>query len=96
MARPSLVPLIILFVVLVVLAFVGYIAYSIIQDVSKNTREKMEGRNVVFSKEGLKVGVKELRDEDYRDRSQRFVFSCFPGRFSNLARAIRLTLVVSS
>lgn len=63
---------------------------------SKNTREKMEGRNVVFSKEGLKVGVKELRDEDYRDRSQRFVFSCFPGRFSNLARAIRLTLVVSS
>ena len=74
MTRPSLIPLIVLIVVIVVLAVVGYIAYSIIQDVSKNTREKMEGRNVVFSKDGMKVGVKELKDEDYRDRSQRFVF----------------------
>lgn len=77
MTRPSLIPLIVLIVVIVVLAVVGYIAYSIIQDVSKNTREKMEGRNVVFSKDGMKVGVKELKDEDYRDRSQRFVFFFF-------------------
>lgn len=75
MSRPSLVPVIVLFVVLVVLAVVGYIVYSIIQDVTKNTREKLEDRNVVFSKDGMKVGVKEIKDEEYRDRSQRFVFS---------------------
>lgn len=73
MARPSLVPLIILFVVIVILAVVGFIVYSIVQDITKNTREKMEERNVMFTKDGMKVGVKEVDDEQYRDRSQRFV-----------------------
>lgn len=48
--------------------------YSIVQDVSKNTREKMEKKHVVFSKEGMKVEVKEMQDEAYKDRTQRFVF----------------------
>lgn len=75
MANHSLVPLVILLVVVAVFAVVGYIAYSIVQDVTKSTREKMEERNVMFTKDGMTVGVKELKDEDYRDRSQRLVFS---------------------
>lgn len=70
MAKASLVPLVILFVVILVLAAVGYIAYSIVQEVSNNTREKMEKRNVMFTKDGMTVGVKEMKDEDYKDRSQ--------------------------
>lgn len=77
MAKASLVPLAILFVVILVLAAVGYIAYSIVQEVSNNTREKMEKRNVMFTKDGMTVGVKEMKDEDYKDRSQRFVFFFF-------------------
>lgn len=73
MARPSLVPLVILFVVIVILAVVGLIVYSIVQDITKNTREKMEERNVMFTKDGMKVGVKEIDDEQYRDRSQKLV-----------------------
>lgn len=96
MSRPSLVPVIVLFVVLVVLAVVGYIVYSIIQDVTKNTREKLEDRNVVFSKDGMKVGVKEIKDEEYRDRSQRFVFSCPFFCTHVIIWCARLTLAVSS
>ena len=73
MARASLLPLVILFVVIAILAVVGFIVYSIVQDVTNTTREKMEKRNVMFTKDGMTVGVKELKEEDYVDRSQRFV-----------------------
>lgn len=78
MASHSLIPLVILLVVVAIFAVVGYIAYSIVQDVTKSTREKMEERNVMFTKDGMTVGVKELKDEDYKDRSQRLVSSFFP------------------
>ena len=80
MASHSLVPLVILLVVVAIFAVVGYIAYSIVQDVTKSTREKMEERNVMFTKDGMTVGVKELKDEDYKDRSQRLVPFFFSGR----------------
>jgi hypothetical protein len=31
----------------------------------------MEKKNVVFTKDGAKVGVKEVRAEDYADRTQK-------------------------
>lgn len=73
MARASLLPLVILFVVIAILAVVGFIVYSIVQEVTNTTREKMEKRNVMFTKDGMTVGVKELKEEDYVDRSQRLV-----------------------
>jgi len=73
MARASLLPLVILFVVIAVLVVVGFIVYSIVQEVTNTTREKMEKRNVMFTKDGMTVGVKELKEEDYVDRSQRLV-----------------------
>jgi hypothetical protein len=67
----SLIPLFILLVAVVIFSIIGYIAYSIAQEVSKNTRSKMEKKNVMFTRDGMKVGVKELSEEDYVDRSQR-------------------------
>ncbi|KAF2268554.1 hypothetical protein CC78DRAFT_529995 [Lojkania enalia] len=32
---------------------------------------KMEKKNVMFTKDGMKVGVKEVKAEDYADRTQR-------------------------
>ncbi|KAF7121575.1 hypothetical protein CNMCM5793_009045 [Aspergillus hiratsukae] len=66
----SLIPLILLLIAVIVLSVVGYIAYGIVQEVSKNTRSKMEKKNVMFTRDGMKVGVKELSEEDYVDRSQ--------------------------
>ncbi|KAL2854352.1 hypothetical protein BJY01DRAFT_243682 [Aspergillus pseudoustus] len=65
-----LIPLAILLLVVVVLAVVGFIAYSIIQEVSNKTKTKMEKRNVMFTKDGMKVGVREVKEEEYVDRSQ--------------------------
>lgn len=73
MALKNLLPLVFLTLFVAVLAAVGYVVYSIVQDVSKNTREKMERKHVVFSKDGMKVEVKEIKDEEYKDRSQRWV-----------------------
>lgn len=33
----------------------------------------MESKNVTFTKDGMKVGVKEVSQEDYADRTQRYV-----------------------
>ncbi|BCS22636.1 uncharacterized protein APUU_30861S [Aspergillus puulaauensis] len=65
-----ILPLIILFVVLAILAVVGFVVYSIVQDISDKTRDKMEKKNVMFTRDGMKVGVKEVNEEDYVDRSQ--------------------------
>ncbi|KAJ5584554.1 uncharacterized protein N7459_004354 [Penicillium hispanicum] len=66
----NVVPLVLLLLFVAVLAVVGYVVYSIVQDVSKNTREKMERKHVVFTKDGMKVEVKEMQDEQYKDRTQ--------------------------
>jgi uncharacterized membrane protein len=67
----SLIPLFILLVAIIIFSVIAYIAYSIVQEVGKNTRSKMEKKNVMFTRDGVKVGVKELTEEDYVDRSQR-------------------------
>lgn len=67
----SLIPLFILLVTIIIFSVIAYIAYSIVQEVGKNTRSKMEKKNVMFTRDGVKVGVKELTEEDYVDRSQR-------------------------
>jgi predicted membrane protein len=75
MGARNIVPLILLLVFVGILAAVGYVVYSIVQDVSKNTREKMERKNIAFTKDGMKVQVREIKDEAYKDQTQRYV--CF-------------------
>jgi hypothetical protein len=69
----KLLPLIILFVVLGAFAFVGYHLYLTFQKISDKTSEKMQSKNVVFTKDGLKVGVKEMKTENYVDKTQSFL-----------------------
>lgn len=67
----NILPLILLLLFVAVLAVVGYVVYTIVQDVSKHTRAKMERKNIAFTKDGMKVRVKEMHDEQYKDRTQR-------------------------
>ena len=71
----NLVPLIILFLVLAVLAAVGFVAYSIANDVSSKTRQKMEKRNISFSKDGMKVGVRKVTSEQQQDSTQKYILA---------------------
>lgn len=68
----KVVPLVIFFVVLTVAAFIGYAVYTIATDVADKTSKKMEKKNISFGKDGMKIGVKELRNENYVDQTQRY------------------------
>jgi len=85
----KLLPLLILFIVLGAFAFVGYHLYLTFQKISDKTSEKMQSKNVVFTKDGMKVGVKELKTESYVDTTQGFLvkawnLSEWPGYKSRL------------
>ncbi|KAF2106293.1 hypothetical protein BDV96DRAFT_336012 [Lophiotrema nucula] len=70
-ALGNLVPLIILFVFVGGLAWVGYQVYLYSNQLADRGVRKMEKKNVVFTKDGMKVGVKEIKAEDYADKTQR-------------------------
>ncbi|MCJ1373856.1 hypothetical protein MMC20_005086 [Loxospora ochrophaea] len=69
-ALSRLLPLIILFIVLVIVAVVGFVIYSIANEVAQQTSRKMEKKNVVLTKDGMRVGVKEVKEEKYVDKTQ--------------------------
>ena len=70
MAHP-LVPLLVLVIVLLAAAAVGYVVMTIVSDVADKTSKKMERHHVSFTKDGMKVGVKEVDDESYKSQTQR-------------------------
>jgi hypothetical protein len=45
--------------------------YVFANDLADRGVKKMEKKNLVFTKDGMKVGVKEVRSEDYADKTQR-------------------------
>lgn len=67
----NVVPLLIFFIVLITAAFISYVVYTIATDVAQKTSKKMEKKNISFGKEGMKIGVKEVRNENYVDQTQR-------------------------
>lgn len=69
----KIVPLILLFIALAVAAFIGYAVYTIATDIADKTSKKMEKKNVSFGKEGMKIGVREVRTENYVDQTQSYV-----------------------
>jgi hypothetical protein len=64
---------------LIFFALVGIIAAVLLQvaktasDIADNAGKKLEKKNVVITKDGVKVGVKEIRNENYVDKTQRCV-----------------------
>jgi hypothetical protein len=71
MAKSGILQLIFLLIVVGVICAVGFVAYSIAHDVGHNTRKKLEKKNISFSKEGAKVGVRERSQEQQGDSAQK-------------------------
>ncbi|KAI4133527.1 MAG: hypothetical protein LQ347_002149 [Umbilicaria vellea] len=69
-ALSNLLPLLALVVVVIVAAFVCYGIYTVVTEIADKTQEKMEQKNVVFTKDGMRVGVKEVRKENYVDKAE--------------------------
>ncbi|KAK4540332.1 hypothetical protein LTR36_009289 [Oleoguttula mirabilis] len=67
----SLIPLIILLVLVAVGGFVAYAMYQWSNELAERANKKMEEKNIGFTKEGgLRVGVREMADERYADKTQ--------------------------
>ena len=68
----NLIPLVILFLLLAIVAAVGFVVYSVANDVADKTSKKMEKKNISVSRDGMKVGVKQISAEDVGDSTQRY------------------------
>ncbi|KAH7029406.1 uncharacterized protein B0I36DRAFT_132303 [Microdochium trichocladiopsis] len=69
----QIIPLVI---ALVVLAAIGWVVYEVLQSASKigqRAEKSMAKRNMVFTKDGMKVGVKHYEEEKYVDKTQSWV-----------------------
>ncbi|KAK8206686.1 hypothetical protein M8818_004520 [Zalaria obscura] len=82
-ALRNLLPLIILFVIIAGGSYIGYQIYLWSNEMADRGKRKMEKKHVTFTKDGMKVGVKELRDEEYADKTQNYLvkawnYSSFP------------------
>jgi len=72
-----------------VFAYIGYHMYLFSNELAERGQKKLEKKNISFSKDGMKVGVKGLRDEDYADKTQNVLVKAwnhasFPGYKSRL------------
>jgi hypothetical protein len=65
-----LLPLIFLLIAVGIFAFIGYHIYLSFCKISDAASSKLESKNVVFTKDGMKVGVKEVKTESYVDSTQ--------------------------
>ncbi|MCJ1355924.1 MAG: hypothetical protein MMC33_005917 [Icmadophila ericetorum] len=63
-------PLLFLLTFLVFAAIVFYVVYMIVTDIADKTSKKMEEKHITLSKDGLKVGIKELKEENYVGKTQ--------------------------
>ncbi|KAH8751355.1 hypothetical protein F5883DRAFT_720227 [Diaporthe sp. PMI_573] len=68
----ELLPLVIFFVVVAALVFVGYHVYQSANKMSGNVSERMGKKNVVWTKDGVKVGLKHVENEREVDATQRW------------------------
>lgn len=66
----QLTPLIVLFLVLGGIGFVGYHIYLSVNKIQESASKNM-GKNITFTKDGMRVGVKEVNTEKYVDATQR-------------------------
>ncbi|KAI2602942.1 uncharacterized protein GGS25DRAFT_525970 [Hypoxylon fragiforme] len=69
----QLLPLLILLAILGGVAFVGYQIYLSATKIRDNAEARMAKKNVVFTKDGLRVGVKHVEQEKYVDATQSWV-----------------------
>jgi hypothetical protein len=69
----QVLPLLLTLVFVAGAGFIGYQIYLSIAKIQAAAREKMDRKNVVFTKDGLKVGVKHVENEQYVDATQGWV-----------------------
>ncbi|ROT42726.1 hypothetical protein SODALDRAFT_326880 [Sodiomyces alkalinus F11] len=73
----QLLPLIITFIVLGGIAWVCWQIYLSVVKIQDVASQRMEKKNVVFTKDGVRVGVKHVETEKYVDQTQGWVYKAW-------------------
>lgn len=73
----QLVPLVVFVLVLTCAAWVGYQIYLSVTQMKGNVSQRMGKKNVVFTKDGLRVGVKHVENEREVDATQRYLVNAW-------------------
>ncbi|KAK1658873.1 hypothetical protein BDP55DRAFT_564397 [Colletotrichum godetiae] len=71
--RPQIIPLVITLLFLGGLAWVLWQVYISVNKIQESASERMGKKNVVFTKDGVRVGVKHTSNENYVDKTQSWV-----------------------
>ena len=71
--QQSLLPLILLLIFISVGAAIGYVVWSIATDIATKASQQMEAKHIKFGKDGVRIEIKELNEEDYVADTQRYV-----------------------
>ncbi|KAG9250162.1 uncharacterized protein F5Z01DRAFT_678072 [Emericellopsis atlantica] len=66
-------PLVVVVLFLAIAGYIGYQIYLSAQQIGNTASERMNKKNVVWTKDGLKVGVKSIQNEKYVDETQSWV-----------------------
>jgi len=74
----NVISLIVLFVLVGIALAIGLMAYTIANEVAGNAQKKMEQKNITFTREGMKVGVKDVSAEKEGDKTQRYINLVYP------------------
>ncbi|KAG5997328.1 hypothetical protein E4U43_002661 [Claviceps pusilla] len=74
---PSVIgKLIPLLIAILVVSAIGWVLYQVYDSAAKfrdTASERMGKKNVVFTKDGMRVGVKDVQNERYVDKTQSWV-----------------------
>ncbi|KAK1724732.1 hypothetical protein CaCOL14_002320 [Colletotrichum acutatum] len=72
-ALRQIIPLIITLLFLAGVAWVLWQVYLSVNKIQESASERMGKKNVVFTKDGVRVGVKHTSNENYVDKTQSWV-----------------------
>ncbi|EPE03656.1 hypothetical protein F503_01914 [Ophiostoma piceae UAMH 11346] len=67
----QIVPLVVLFAVIGGLGFVGYQIYLSVTKIQEQATKNIGNKNFTFTKDGMRVNVKEVKNENYVDATQK-------------------------
>lgn len=86
-AHSQLLPLVIFFAVIAGAAWVGYQIYLSVTQMKGNVSQRMGKKNLVLTKDGMRVGVKHVGNEREVDATQRYLVNAWNLRADKNATA---------
>ncbi|KAI1438143.1 hypothetical protein GGR50DRAFT_533278 [Xylaria sp. CBS 124048] len=73
----QVLPLLFLLLAITILGIVGFLVYQSATQIRQNAEDRFASRNIVVTKDGIKVGVRHIENERYVDATQSWVVRAY-------------------